>query len=126
MKKRIFALDIGTRSVTGIILQKQENTYTVCDFHVEEHRERSMLDGLIHNVRAVADVITNVKSALEKKYSTPATVRVTTAASSLTTKRAKATIQLDHQPITKEQTVKHLELSAVQSAQFNLAQENEQ
>jgi len=126
MKKRIFALDIGTRSVTGIILQKQEHTYTVCDFHVEEHRERSMLDGQIHNVRAVADVITNVKSALEKKYGTLTNVCVAAAGRSLITKRAKATIQLDQQPITKEQTVKHLELSAVQSAQFNLAQENEQ
>src|SRR5699024_11275701 len=59
------SLDIGTRSVTGIILKKADNAYSLVDYYVEEHRARSMHDGQIHHVLEVANVINNVKKALE-------------------------------------------------------------
>lgn len=125
MNKRVFALDIGTRSVTGIILEKNQQTYTIVDYCVKEHNERSMLDGQIHNVLAVADIITHVKATLEEKHGPLTHVSVAAAGRSLKTVQATASINLDQQPISNNQTIKHLELSAVQSAQFELARDNE-
>ncbi|HHY21780.1 MAG TPA: hypothetical protein GX525_07830, partial [Bacilli bacterium] len=41
----IFALDIGTRSVIGLLLQKINHEYELIDVCIKEHGERSMLDG---------------------------------------------------------------------------------
>lgn len=39
--KKIFALDIGTRSVVGVILEKTDAShYAVADLLIEEHKER--------------------------------------------------------------------------------------
>lgn len=61
MNSHIFALDIGTRSVTGMLLEKDETEYTIKKHYVLEHKERSMLDGQIHNVVQVANVIQQQK-----------------------------------------------------------------
>jgi len=123
MKKRLFALDIGTRSVTGIILEKlPDDRYEIIDYCMKEHQERSMLDGQIHNVLEVAKVINYVKAMLEVDHGPLEKVSVAAAGRSLKTAKATATIKLDEQPITDEETIHHLELSAVQTAQFNLAQ----
>lgn len=123
MENRIFALDIGTRTVTGIILEKQQEKYAVVDYFIKEHRDRSMLDGQIHNVIAVAEVIKEVREELEKR--TAATLNkvcVAAAGRSLKTVESTAIIPLNQQMITDEETIKHLELSAVQTAQVKLAE----
>ncbi len=38
----IFALDIGTRSVVGIILEETGQHYRVLDILVKEHKDRAM------------------------------------------------------------------------------------
>ena len=61
-KEKIFALDIGTRSVIGIVAVQEENgTLTIVATHREEHKTRAMLDGQIHDVPQVAAVIKSVK-----------------------------------------------------------------
>ena len=67
MSSTLFALDIGTRSVVGIILEEKEEGFHVKDILVEEHKERAMLDGQIHNVVKVAEVIQSIKEKLEEK-----------------------------------------------------------
>lgn len=127
MKKRIFALDIGTRTVTGIILERLENnTFEIIDYCIKEHQERSMLDGQIHNVLEVAKVINYVKAMLEVDHGPLERVSVAAAGRSLVTEKATATLTLNHQPITDEEAIHHLELSAVQQAQFNLAQKQDE
>lgn len=120
--KNVFALDIGTRSVTGIILEKTEDKFTVVDYCTREHKERSMLDGQIHDVVEVATVIQEVKQALEEKNGPLHKVCVAAAGRALKTVHASDTIQLQQQPINKQETIKHLELSAVQIAQVKLAE----
>lgn len=61
-----FALDIGTRSVVGLILKEENDSYLIVDTVVKEHTKRSMLDGQIHDVLSVANVISSVKKELEK------------------------------------------------------------
>ncbi|CDQ39287.1 cell division protein FtsA [Virgibacillus salexigens] len=125
MKDRIFALDIGTRSVTGIILQKQDQRYHMLDFFTLEHKDRSMRDGQIHNVVAVADTINQVKHHLSDKYGTLEKVYVAAAGRALMTTQATASVKLQDKPITTEETIRHLELSAVQAAQAKLAVEEQ-
>lgn len=120
-KDTVFALDIGTHSVVGLILHRKEDGYHVIDVERLEHDERSMLDGQIHNVMAVSRVIQQVKQALEEKHGPLHKVCVAAAGRSLKTQREKAEIDILGKPIFDKQSILHLELSAVQKAQFALA-----
>lgn len=126
MNDRIFALDIGTRSVTGLILEKVNDTYTIIDYCMREHQERAMLDGQIHDVLKVSEVISNVKQNLEKQHGELNSVNVAAAGRALKTVQAQAQIPLHEQPITDQETIKHLELSAVQNALHKLIEENDE
>lgn len=117
----IFGLDIGTRSVVGLIIQETENGYHVVDVLSKEHTERSMLDGQIHNVIEVAKTITYVKKQLEEKHGTLKKVCVAAAGRSLKTTRATEELDITGKPIFERDSLLTLELSAVQKAQFNLA-----
>ena len=45
-KEEVFALDIGTRSVVGIIIRKEtEREYCLVDYEIIEHENRAMYDG---------------------------------------------------------------------------------
>lgn len=123
--KNIFALDIGTHSVTGIILKQIEEKFTIVDYCIEEHKERSMLDGQIHDVVEVSKVIKKVKQALEKNNGPLDKVCIAAAGRALKTVHASATIALHQRPITEQEKIKHLELSAVQQAQIKLAETEE-
>ncbi|SDZ28760.1 cell division protein FtsA [Evansella caseinilytica] len=122
--KPLFALDIGTRSVVGLILYKKETHYHVVDIVRMEHKERSMLDGQIHNVLQVSNVITQIKTQLETKHGPLKSVCVAAAGRSLKTKRAAAEIDIKGKPTLDQQMILHMELTAVQKAQFSLAKEN--
>lgn len=117
-----FALDIGTRSVVGLLLSEKDGTYEVIDTVIQEHGERSMLDGQIHDVISVSNVISAVKEKLEEKHGTLREVCVAAAGRALKTIRAEAQIEIEGKPIIQTETVFHLELMAVQEAQKQLAQ----
>src|SRR5699024_3773136 len=126
MNSNIFALDIETRSVTGMLLEKDETEYTIKKHCVLEHKERSMLDGQIHNVVQVANLIEQVKDALQSDEAVPLTdVYVAAAGRSLKTIRATAEAKIIESPFTTAEMVKHLELSAVHQAQVKLIKENQ-
>lgn len=120
MTKPIFALDIGTRSVTGIILRKDAEKYSVIDHYIREHDERSMLDGQIHDVVAVARIVKDVKEALEHRHGPLHEVSVAAAGRALKTVSETQSMALS-QPITNQEQIKFLELDAVQKAQASLA-----
>lgn len=121
MGESIFSLDIGTRTVTGIILKKEKDTYHLIDYCLKEHQDRSMHDGQIHDVIEVSQVIEDVKRTLEEKHGPLHDVSVAAAGRSLKTIEGQAEITLDKRKISNEQMVKHLELSAVNDAQRRLA-----
>jgi cell division protein FtsA len=116
-----FALDIGTRSVVGIILQQQLDHYKVIDIVVKEHEERSMLDGQIHDILSVSKVIQEVKNELEKRHGSLKKVCVAAAGRALKTEMAKASTNITGRPLLTKEDILHLELSAVQQAQYQLA-----
>lgn len=125
-KKKLFALDIGTRSVVGIILEESNERFHVTDILTIEHSERAMLDGQIHDVIAVSKIITKIKQELEKKHGPLTSVCVAAAGRALKTERAKVSVDIKGKPIIKKEDVLHLELSAVQKAQGEVALKHEE
>ncbi|MFE8697047.1 cell division FtsA domain-containing protein [Cytobacillus sp. FJAT-53684] len=124
-QKKLFALDIGTRSVIGIILEEQNGHYQVVDILVKEHTERAMLDGQIHDVLSVSKIISEIKQQLEEKHGPLKKVCVAAAGRALKTERSKVTIDINGKPLIKKQDILHLELSAVQQAQSLVAEKHE-
>jgi cell division protein FtsA len=120
----IFALDIGTRSVVGLIIQECDRQYEIKEVLSIEHTERSMVDGQIHNIISVSNVITAIKQKLEEKHGKLEKVCVAAAGRALKTERAKAYINIKNKPLMQKKDIIHLELSAVQQAQINLANLN--
>jgi len=88
----IFALDIGTRMVMGLVMIKnKEQGYEILASARTEHRQRSMYDGQVHDVDEVARAVIRVKETLEKKLDVPLKqVAVAAAGRSLRTEVAVA------------------------------------
>ena len=64
----IFALDIGTRMVMGLVMIKNKDQgYEILASARTEHRQRAMYDGQVHDVDEVARAVIKVKEILEKK-----------------------------------------------------------
>ena len=62
-----FALDIGTRSIMGILGEKDGDIIKIKNVAMELHKKRAMYDGQVHDIQAVADVAQIVKNRLEKE-----------------------------------------------------------
>lgn len=120
MTEKIFALDIGTRSVVGIILEQRNESYHVVDLISEEHKERAMVDGQIHNVIFVANIISNIKKQLEEKHGPLKKVAVAAAGRSLKTEQASSKLTIKNRSAMTETDIDRLELAAVQEAQAKL------
>lgn len=120
--EKIVALDIGTRSVVGMVMEKIEGTFKLVDITSVEHGERSMLDGQIHDILSVSNTITAVKEQLEKKHGPIEKVCVAAAGRALKTQQTLVKKSIKNQPLINEEDILHLELSAVQQAQMELAE----
>jgi cell division protein FtsA len=125
-RKKLFALDIGTRSVVGIILDEvSDDNYHVTDILSREHSKRAMLDGQIHDVLAVSNIISEIKAELEKKHGPLKKVNVAAAGRALKTQRATVTVNIAGKPMIQKEDILHFELSAVQQAQASVAAKHE-
>ncbi|HEU4962940.1 MAG TPA: cell division FtsA domain-containing protein [Bacilli bacterium] len=117
---RIFALDIGTRSVVGLVAEHGEDgKLRVVATEAAEHTTRSMLDGQIHDVVEVADIIRRVKTKLEDRVGPLKKVAVAAAGRALKTVRTRVDRDLNNQRLS-EDDVLTLELTAVQQAERQL------
>lgn len=122
--KRIFALDIGTRKIIGLLMQKNETGYEILDSEMIEHSTRAMMDGQIHDVEAVASTIQAIKNKIEEKLDIKLESAAVAAAgralkTAVGTTRKKR-ILMDE--ISGEE-VRALEIEAVHQAQYLLGQE---
>ena len=113
----VFALDIGTRVVVGVVVEPTRSGWRVRASAVEEHRHRAMLDGQIHDVPAVAEAIARVKAKIEKKVgSALREVAVAAAGRALRTQRARVGQRVGTTRPIGRQEVLALELEAVQES----------
>ncbi|MBB4824289.1 cell division protein FtsA [Sporosarcina luteola] len=120
MATTLFALDIGTRSVVGLILHEEDGIYHVADLVSVEHKERSMIDGQIHNILSVAKVISEIKADLELRHGPLKRVSVAAAGRALKTAEGSMEINTSEHAIMSLEDVNRLELGAVQQAQQTL------
>ena len=108
----IFALDIGTRSVIGMLGVVEDDKVRVIAIEKEEHNERAMIDGQIENIEKVAVLAGKVKKRLESKVHCKLK-RVCVAGRALRTKRTEYEIDLPSKQLIDEEVISRLEAGAV-------------
>lgn len=116
--KFIFALDIGTRSVVGVVGGYKDGDFTVLDYEQEFHAKRAMRDGQIEDIDLVAQVANKVKSKLEERTG-QIFDKVSIAAAGRSLKTAAATFShelIPNEAIT-DQVIQFMEYSAIELAQ---------
>lgn len=119
--ENVFALDIGTRVVIGLIMQKTDRGYQILASARTEHTQRAMYDGQVHDVDEVARAVLLVKKELEEKTGCQyKKVAVAAAGRALCTTSEKA-VREEPVPVRWEkEEVLALEMEAVQKAMKNL------
>lgn len=121
---KIFALDIGTRKITGLVMQKSADGYEVLDAEMIEHQTRAMMDGQIHDVETVAATIVTIKNRLEERLKMKlSSTAVAAAGRSLKTARGRAGRNNTLLNEISRDEVRTLEIEAVQNAQYFAARE---
>lgn len=110
----IFALDIGTRTVIGLLAKKTAQGCKIIDVESVPHSKRSMSDGQIEDIKSVAEDIKRVKKELETRNKiTLSSVCIAAAGRALKTLRASWEFKLpDNAPIS-ENTLRNAEMDAV-------------
>ncbi|MGM0419529.1 MAG: cell division protein FtsA [Bacillota bacterium] len=122
----IFALDIGTRSLIGVVLVKEGETYEVLTSKVLYHSSRAMLDGQIHNVGQVADRCRQLISQIEAESGLKIKkVAVAAAGRALETLEITETIDFGRKKQISQDNVNALEFAAIQNARELLLAESE-
>ncbi|ABR31751.1 cell division protein FtsA [Thermosipho melanesiensis] len=121
----IFALDVGTRKIAGILATFENEKIVVHDIVIKEHEHRAMLDGQIHDVEKVARVVKKVKEELEERNNlTLDKVAVALAGRFLTTAIGNYEEDISHVSEIDEELITRLELSAVDDAVQKIGTEN--
>ncbi len=123
----IFSLDIGTRSVVGVVLTEGPRGLEITACEQLEHQTRAMIDGQIHDIEQVSKVLMHVKDKLEAKVGHPLyQVSVAAAGRALKTVRVKVNSDVTHNREVQKEDVLRLEMQAVQKAQKILADSKEE
>ena len=124
-KNEIFALDIGTRSIIGVVGSAEGGRFHVMAIEKQDHGQRAMLDGQIENIEQVAEVAREVIARLEKKTRMHLT-RVCVAAAGRALKSESASFALEF-PATRqitEELINQLEAGAVSEAEHALREQS--
>ncbi|PNR93672.1 cell division FtsA domain-containing protein [Petrotoga sp. 9PWA.NaAc.5.4] len=115
----IFGLDIGTRTLVGILADYDEENEKIVirDFYELEHENRAMLDGQIHDVGKVAKSVNKVKQMLEEKSGEKLSeVAIAIAGRFLISSIGTYELDISTQGFLSEDIVRNMELEAVKLA----------
>ena len=114
MREEIFALDIGTRKVMGIVSVKHDEFLEIIDAETIEHTSRPMLDGQIHNIDEVARTVKIIKERLEQRLNKKLNqVGVAVAGRSLLTYKKKVSREFAVVEEITAAVIRDIELEAV-------------
>jgi len=123
----IFALDIGTRSIIGVVGRVEDGRLHVLAIEKENHGQRAMLDGQIEDIDRVASVARRVVDRLEKRLKMRlAHVCVAAAGRALKSERAHFTLELPGIQQISEETIGQLEAGAVSIAEEEITSQSDQ
>lgn len=113
----VFALDIGTRKIAGLLIEKTPEGFNIIDTEIIEQLPNAMKDGQIHDIPLVAATITKVKERLAERIGQPLDkAAVAAAGRTLITKQGQATEKLDPSKNIDQMLVQSLEIAATQNA----------
>lgn len=117
----LFSMDIGTRSVVGIVGYQEGDKFVVLAHEIEEHKERAMYDGQVHDIELVAKAASLVKQRLEEKLDIKLkSVAIAAAGRSLKTHKILLERKTDPATPIDSDTISSLEIEAVQRAQMEV------
>lgn len=120
----VFGLDIGTRSVVGTVGYLERKVFKVAAQCVRYHDTRAMIDGQIHDITKVGQVIYQVKSELERNLGrTLSEVCIAAAGRVLKTVTIKAEQELEEERIVNQEDIYSLDMLGVEKAHAQLAEE---
>jgi cell division protein FtsA len=115
----IFSLDIGTRTIIGIVGEYDENEqFKVLAYTLKEHKKRNMYDGQIHDIDEVAKTVKEIVKELEGKVGKSLkVVSIAAAGRALKTHRISLEQTIDNTKEISKYNIETLELEAIQKAQ---------
>lgn len=122
----VFALDIGTRSIIGMVGIVEDRKVKIIAIEREEHTERAMMDGQIENIEKVSNLADKVKKRLENKTNIQLSrVCVAAAGRALQTKRADYELELPGTQLIDDEIISRLEAGAITKAEETFDAENQ-
>ena len=122
----IFALDIGTRSVVGVVGKPSGGRFKAMEIEVAEHGSRAMLDGQIDNIQQVGALARTVTERLEERLGVRLErVCVAAAGRALRTQSGHFALDLSDEKTITAEMISRLEAGALSAAEEALQMEDE-
>ena len=113
----VFGLDIGTRSIVGVVGYMERNRFKVIAMAEQKHETRAMLDGQIHDIYKVGDTIRKVKNSLEDQLGRELSeVCIAAAGRVLKTINSSAEYEFEEETRVTQEHIYSLNLLAVENA----------
>ena len=113
----VFGLDIGTRSIVGVVGYMERNRFKVIAMAEQKHETRAMLDGQIHDIYKVGDTIRKVKNSLENRLERELSdVCIAAAGRVLKTVNSSAEYEFEEETRVTQEHIYSLNLLAVENA----------
>jgi cell division protein FtsA len=123
----VFGLDIGTRNVVGTVGKMVDDEFHVICEVIKQHKTRAMLDGQIHNIARVSEVVAEVKEELEAKIGQPLTnVCIAAAGRVLVTETTTVTYEYPEETVVQDEDLHTLDLMGIDQAKKQLDEKADQ
>lgn len=123
----IYALDVGTRSVIGMVGRAENGRVRVLAVEKQPHPRRAMLDGQIEDIAQVAQVVEQVTSRLEERMGLKLErACVAAAGRALRTEQGHGVLELPETGKLGEEQLGQLEATAVADAEQHLREGEDQ
>lgn len=111
----IFVLDIGTRSIIGLVGVVEADKLNIIAIEAADHTKRAMIDGQIEDINAVAKLAAAVKEKIEAKLEMKLTrVCVAAAGRALKTERTSHEIEVPDGKAIDDDLINQLESGAIE------------
>lgn len=123
----VFALDIGTRSIVGVVGRPEDGRLNILGIESAEHGKRVMMDGQIDNIDEVAALARVVTQRLESKLQVSLSrVSVAAAGRALRTQTGSFALELPAGQPVNAALIGELEAGAVTAAEAALMGDSEE
>lgn len=118
---KIFALDIGTRTVVGIVGERDGDKFRILECVVVPHTRRAMVDGQIEDIKQAAKIVGQVKQQLEEKMGFKLQrACIAAAGRALRTVNVSKEFDISGSEIITEEMVSSMEMETISEAQDQL------